>query len=360
MTRIRKVLIESFGDESQVKIVEADIAPPARGEVQVTVEYSSFGGADVAMRKGLYPLQRKAPLTPGYGIVGTVAVNGAGSSRFAVGTRVACLTVYDGQAELANVPERFLVAVPAGVDARQAVALVNEWVTAYQMVVRTARVQAGSRVFVHGLSGAVGQAILTLAQRQRAQIYGTASSRNHAALAALGVTPFVYTDKRWIDAMRNSGGVDAVFDPLGFDSFDESESILRRGGVLVAYGMNGPGFARRARPRPALLEFARVFAKNLKVWTGTRATFYGVNRASKHYLDDLATLLALLRDGAIAPAIKRVFALDDIRAAHAAWAVDPGMGATVIAVQTARAGSDQRLHGVDQRAHDRVEVARCE
>ncbi len=332
MTRIRKALITAFGDESTISVVEADIAPPGADEVQIAVEYSSFGGADINMRKGKYPMQRKAPLTPGYSILGTVRTNGAGSTRFEIGERVACLTVYDGQAELANVPEAFVVAVPLSVDARQAVALINEWVTAYQMVMRAARVKTADRVFVHGLSGAVGQAIVAIAKLQGADVFGTASIRNHDALKVQGITPYAYTDKRWIDAMQRLGGVDAVFDPLGFRSFDDSESILRRGGVLVAYGMNGPGFAQQSPPRHFLVEFFRVFAKNLKVWSGKRATFFGVNRKSKHYLADLRTLLELLERGAISVPIKRVFELDAIRQAHVAWAKDAGIGATVIRV----------------------------
>jgi NADPH:quinone reductase-like Zn-dependent oxidoreductase len=47
--------------------------------------------------------------------------------------------------------------------------------------------------------------------------------------------------------MKGVGGVDAVFDPLGYESFDESYSILRKGGILVAYGMNLSGFTKTAR-----------------------------------------------------------------------------------------------------------------
>ena len=338
MTNIRKVVVKSFGDESKLEVVNADIAPPGAREVQVAVDYASFGGADVNMRKGRYPFQRQAPFTPGYSLLGTVVANGEGAaSRFAAGTRVACLTVYDAQAERANVPEAFVIPVPAAVAGREAVALVNEWVTAYQMVTRVARVTRGARVFVHGLSGAVGQAILAIAKLQSAQVFGTASARNHDALRAQGATPFAYADKAWIDAMQRAGGVDAVFDPLGFRSFDESESILRRGGVLVAYGMNGPGFADAyaATPRPFLLEYLRVFAKNLKFGNGRRATFYGLNRASKYYAADLATLFGWLERGEISVTVKAEFELDAIRNAHLAWANDPGMGATVIRVGAA-------------------------
>ncbi len=116
-----------------------------------------------------------------------------------------------------------------------------DWATAYSMVYRSANVREGQRVFMHGVSGAVGYAPLKLCQlRSASAIYGTASARNHKAMRSLGVTPFVYTDKNWIATMRELGGAHAVFDPLGFDSFDESYTILANdpGSILVGYGEN--------------------------------------------------------------------------------------------------------------------------
>ncbi len=168
MPKMKKVLITEFGDESKLAIVESDIAEPRAGEVQIAVEYSVVSGADVNMRRGTYPFQKKAPLTPGYSVVGKVRLNGKGCNRFRVGERVACLSKYDGQAELINLPERFLVPVPEGADPKLAVALVLDWVTAYQMLHHSAQ-----RTFVHGLSG----------------------------------------------------GVDAVFDPLGFESNEPRFSV---------------------------------------------------------------------------------------------------------------------------------------
>lgn len=116
MPKIKKVVITEFGDESKLAIREADLPDPQAGEVQLTVEYSVVSGSDVNMRNGTYPFQRKAPLTPGYSVIGTVRVNGAGCSQFKTGDRVACLSKYDGQAELINLPERFLVPVPESLD----------------------------------------------------------------------------------------------------------------------------------------------------------------------------------------------------------------------------------------------------
>jgi synaptic vesicle membrane protein VAT-1 len=304
---------------------------PAEHEVQVSVEYSPVSGADINMRKGIYPLQKKAPFTPGYSFVGRVEVNGAGSTRFKVGERVACLTVYDAHAERVNVPETFLVAVPESVDPKQAAALVVDWVTAYQILNRVAKVKKGDRVFIHGLSGSVGQGLLALARMQGAQIFGTASVGNRAELKQMGATPFVYSNKNWITEMKAIGGVDAVFDPLGFQSFDESYSILKSSGILVAYGMNLGSFTGSS-PRHFLLEYFRVLAMNLRFWVGKRAAFFGVNRTSKNYSNDLATLLQMLESNKINVPIKATYNFADIQQAHAAWGQGAGMGTMILEI----------------------------
>jgi D-arabinose 1-dehydrogenase-like Zn-dependent alcohol dehydrogenase len=68
MSNIKKVLITEFGGEDKLTIVEDNIPEPMPGEVQIAVEYSIVSGSDVNMRRGTYPFQKKAPLTPGYRI----------------------------------------------------------------------------------------------------------------------------------------------------------------------------------------------------------------------------------------------------------------------------------------------------
>ena len=269
MLTIRKALITEFGDESKVVVVDEDIPAPTAKEVQVRVEFSGFSGADINMRRGTYPFQKKAPLTPGYCFVGRVQANGSGCTRFQQGDPVAGLSIYGAEAELINQPEKYLVPVPPGLDTKQATALVLDWNTAYGMVMHAAHVKAGQMVFVHGLSGAVGHALLTLSKLQGAQVFGTASPKNHAGLIELGASPFAYSDKSWINAMQSGGGVDVVFDALGFESYDESYSILRQGGRLVAYGLNLPALLGTP-PRPVLPAVIKLLARNLAFWSGKK------------------------------------------------------------------------------------------
>lgn len=331
MAKIKKVVITAYGDESVLAVVEAELPAPAAGEVQLAVEYTITSGSDVNMRRGMYPLQKKPPLTPGYSVVGTVIANGQGCSKFAVGDRVACLSKYEGQSERINLPEKYLVPVPDGVDGGEAVALVLDWVTAYEMLYRAAKVKAGQKIFVHGLSGGVGGALLRLGKLLGAEVYGTASAKKHEELRALGAIPFDYRNKDWIGAMQRMGGMDAVFDALGFESFDESYSIVKKGGILVGYGTNQQGWAG-GPARPVFPTVLKLFARNLAFWTGKRTTFFGVLRGSKYYATDLETLFAWLKEGKISVPIKARFGLDQIQLAHRAYAASEGMGSIVIEV----------------------------
>lgn len=332
---IRKVVYSAFGDASNVSVVTAQIPPPARNEVQVDVIYSSFSGADINMRLGTYPMQKKAPLTPGYCCVGRVSTNGTNSSKFKPGDLVGALTVYDSEAEKINIPEKYLIAIPESVDKRQAVGLFLDWNTAYGLVHRaTNLVGKGQRVFIHCISGAVGHAIMTLCLLDGADVYGTASERNHEALRKLGVTPFTYTNKNWMTEMKGLGGAQVVYDPIGFESWDESWEILIRDepSRLVGFGGNMNLFTDDGKPRSQLPATMKLLAKNGCLFTKRSTAFYYIDRDQSTFVEDFNTLMRWLIDGRIEVPIKKIWDLENIREPHETWGKVPGMGSCLVRV----------------------------
>ncbi|KAI1409920.1 GroES-like protein [Hypoxylon sp. FL1857] len=331
MTAIRKVVVTAFGDVENVKVLDDTCPPPPPGHIQIAVEYAGFSGADVNMRKGIYPFQKKAPLTPGYCLLGTVRANGEGCTAFQAGDVVTVLTKYDAEAELVNQPEKYCIRVPDGVDHRQAAALVCDWNAAYGMVMHTAKVTKGQRIFVHGISGAVGCAIMILGKLLGAEVYGTASWRNHGDIRAYGATPFVYTDKNWMGEMKALGGADAVFDPLGFESFDESFSILSADGILVAYG-NNKGSLENGKNKSPMGAIMKLYSHNLNIMCGKRTTFFGLTRDLPMYKPNVAALLEMVKSGTITVPIKNVWDMEDIQTAHRQWGGGSGIGSLLIKV----------------------------
>ncbi|KAF1964119.1 GroES-like protein [Bimuria novae-zelandiae CBS 107.79] len=331
-TAIRKALIPSHGDASHIEIIDATIEAPAAHEVQVKVIYAGMGGADFLMREGTYPQQKRAPLTPGYNLVGRVHVNGPGSHKFQVGDMVACLTKYDADAELCNCAEEYLVPVPKGVDLKQAVSLVLDWVTAYGMVYRTAQVTKGQKVFIHGLSGSVGYALLTLCKLEGAEIYGTASPSKHDHLRKDGVTPFSYRDKNWIEAMKDVGGAEAVFDPLGYESWDESWQIINpKGGRLVGYGGNQDVLNGESETRSQIPSIAKLLARGMVPFCPKATSFFYIDKDQKTYKPELQALFDMLVAGKIQVPIKKVWTLEQIPEAHQNRN-QPGIGSIVVKI----------------------------
>lgn len=331
MTSIRKVVITEFGDVDAVKVVGSSCPPPPPGHVQIATEYSGFNGGDINMRKGIYPDQDPAPLTPGYCLVGKVRSLGERCTAVQQDDTVAVLTKYNAEAELVNQPEKYCIKVPEGLDHQQVTALLCDWSTAYAMATHTAQVSKGQKVFIHGLSGAVGCGLMILCGLLGAEVYGTASERNHESVRAYGATPFTYTDKKWMDAMKDLGGAHAVFDPLGFESFDESYSILTPDGFLVAYGTNMDSLAGEA-PRDPTEAVMKLMERNSGSPTGRRTTFFGLTRDSPTYADDVKALMEMLKKEEIKVPIKKVWAMDDVQTAHREWGGGSGIGSLLIKI----------------------------
>lgn len=332
-TTIRKVVYAAAGGPEVVSVVTSSIADPVENEVQVRVLYAGMGGGDIAMRLGYYPQQKPAAgLTPGYALIGRVHKNGPGPSKFQIGDLVACLTKYDAHAELCNCIEKYLVPVPEKVDLGKAVPLITDWTTAYGMVHRAAKVTKGTRGFIHGLSGSVGFGLLTLCKLQGAEVYGTASERNHALIREAGATPFTYTNKDWMTTMKNMGGAEVVFDPLGFESWDESWDILApQNGHLIGYGGNSD-MLNGKKPRSQFPQMAKLIAKGLVPFCPKKTTFFYIDKDQKTFEPELRKLFDMLANGEIDPLIRKMWTLDQVPEAHRMWNKDPGVGAIVVKV----------------------------
>src|SRR5712692_5403648 len=104
---------------------------------------------DVMMREGIHPETPALPFTPGWDLIGAVDRLGKGVSGIEPGHIIAALPISGAYAEFVCLPQQELVPVPSGLDAGEAVCLILNYITAYQMLHRSAKVKPGQRVLIH-------------------------------------------------------------------------------------------------------------------------------------------------------------------------------------------------------------------
>jgi NADPH2:quinone reductase len=236
-----RIVVTRYGGPDVLRVVEEECPDPKRSEVRVKVLAAGVSLPDVMMREGIHPETPKLPFTPGWDLVGEVDRVGDGVSGTERGQIVAALPISGAYAEFVCLPERALVPVPSGLDPAEAVSLILNYVTAYQMMHRSVAVRAGQRVLIHGASGGVGSALLQLGRLARLEMYGTCSSRGASTVSALGGVPIDYHNHDFVKEIRRltGDGVDVVFDSIGGTHIWRSRKALRPGGTVVAYGLTG-------------------------------------------------------------------------------------------------------------------------
>jgi NADPH:quinone reductase len=316
--RNRVVQVRRFGGPDGLEVVDAPLPAAGRGEVRVRVLASSIAYTDVVIRRRLYPqtISLRPPFVLGYDVVGEIDQLGQGVTSFALGDRVADMTVVGSNADYRTLRADDLTRVPAGVDAAEAATLILSWTTAYQLLHRAARVQQGQRVLVHGAAGAVGQALLTLGRMAGLELWGTARGDHAALVRELGGTPIDYQREDFTSVLP--GGFDIVFDGIGEDGGRRSLAALKRGGLLCAYGYTAGVQAHRSIW--AILTWtARLY---LLGWLprGKRVYFYSVNlmraRHPDWFREDLARLFGLLANRVIQPRVAERISFDQVAEAH--------------------------------------------
>ena len=328
--KYKHVVVTHYGGPDELRVIEDECPEPKKGEVRVRVLTAGVSLPDVMMREGIHPETPRLPFTPGWDLVGVVDEIGEGVVGIERGQMVAALPVFGAYTEFACLPMRRLVPVPSGLDPAEAVSLVLNYITAYQMLHHSAKVKAGQRVLIHGAAGGVGTALLQLARLAGLEMYGTCTSRDAAAVAALGAVPIDYEHQDFVSEInRLTGeGVDVVFESIGGRHIWLSRKALRRGGKVVAFGLTGSlrggrstlsrqGHRQRYR---AISIFGLYIALSWILPGRKRVIPYSIQTLMRLKPDlfrqDLITLFGLLQEHKIKPLITQRFPLTKARQAH--------------------------------------------
>ncbi|TYK58790.1 NADP-dependent oxidoreductase [Pseudomonas synxantha] len=301
--------IERYGKQTG-RITEAPTPVVGEHDVLVQVHASSVNVLDAKIAKGEFKLilPYALPLILGNDLAGVVLSVGAAVRRFKPGDEVYGRPPQQRIgtfAELIAVREDALARKPANITMEQAASLPLVALTAWQVLVETARLKKGQKVFIHAGSGGVGSIAIQLAKHLGAFVATTTSTANVEWVKALGADVVIDYKQQNFETLLND--YDVVLNSLGPDALAKSLDILKPGGQLIS--ISGPptqAFAREQQLSWLLGLVMGVLSSGIRRKArkqGVRYDFLFM-RASGAQLDELT---ALVEAGIIKPVIDRTF-----------------------------------------------------
>jgi NADPH:quinone reductase-like Zn-dependent oxidoreductase len=274
-------VVNTPGGAAPIAVREVPDPTPAANEALVAVHRFSLNRGEMRLFQ-----VRPEGWRPGQDIAGVVVRQAADGSGPEAGTRVVCLTDWEGWAERAAVPSHRMAALPDNVAFADAAALPVAGLTALRTL-RHGAPLLGKRVLITGAAGGVGNLAVQLAARSGARVTAVAGSTERArVLDGLGAAEIVTN----IDDAQ--GRFELILEAAGGASLTAAIAKIAAKGVVVIYG-NSSG-------EPTPLNF-RDFAEHQNA--RLQGFHYFTSEPEEKFGSDLGLLVSLVADGSLKPRI---------------------------------------------------------
>jgi acrylyl-CoA reductase (NADPH) len=248
MATFKAIVIDKADAGQSVRLADFDDKNLMDGDVTVDVEYSTVNYKDGLAVTGKAPVVRRFPMIAGVDFAGTV--ESSSNPNWKPGDKVILNgwglgeTHLGAYAEKARVKGDWLVRLPAGMSARDAMAIGTAGYTAMLAVMALERAglnPARGPIVVTGAAGGVGSvAVALLAKLGYPVIASTGRPEEASYLKGLGAGDIIERKElsgpaRPLAKERWAGGIDSV----GSTTLANVLSMTRYGGAVAACGLAG-------------------------------------------------------------------------------------------------------------------------
>ncbi|ROO38393.1 NAD(P)-dependent alcohol dehydrogenase [Pseudomonas sp. 7SR1] len=233
---MKRVQFGRYGGPEEMSFGEYELPPLEPQRVRVRVKAAAINPLDWKLRRGVmkFVTGRKFPQGMGSDFAGVVEAVGAQVKGIQVGDEVFGTAEIKRQgafAEIIDASAELVVRKPATLSFSEAACLPIPAATAWAAIVGVARASSGSRIFIHGCSGAVGSSAVQLALARGAHVSGACGASSLANVKSAGVNPvFTYSDRA---SFASDGLYDAVFDTLGTLPVADGLTLLKPRGRFI-------------------------------------------------------------------------------------------------------------------------------
>ena len=325
---MRAVRVLEPGDPKHMTIGEVPTPAPGPNEVRVRVHATALNRADTFQRRGHYPPPDGASPILGLEMAGVVEEAGDRVIDWHEGDRAFSLLAGGGYAEQVVVHEDLLMAVPPGLSMRDAAAIPEVFLTAYQALHWLGGMQSGHEVLVHAGASGVGTAAIQLAKEAGAHPYITASAPKHEVCRDLGAEATIdYESEDFaaqIEDRTNGEGVHIILDFIGAPYFHKNVASLAMDGRIVQLATLGGSTVEEVSLRALMAKRAHLLASTLR----NRSLDYKVQLTQEFASDVLPTFV----DGQLRPVIDSTYDWTEVADAHRRMENNENAGKIVLQV----------------------------
>lgn len=211
---------------------------PGPGEVLVRIAACGLNFADLLMIRGSYQDTPAAPFTLGMEVAGTVEATGPGVAAPAPGSRVAVFAGHGGLAEYGCFPAARCQPIPGTMSFTEAAAFQIAYGTSHVALEHKARLRPGETLLVLGAAGGVGLTAVEIGRLMGARVIASARGAEKLAVArAAGADHLIDSDTPDLrGAIRDLGGADVVYDPVGGAQFTAALRAARPEARILVIG----------------------------------------------------------------------------------------------------------------------------
>lgn len=315
-TSIRTVQFSRLGGPEVLEFVKVPTPVPSDDEVLIRVKAIGMNRSDSMLRRGEYVIQPTFPSRFGSEAAGIVEAVGKNVTGLAVGDPVNTVpsfwlgdvAIYG---EAVAVPAHAVVKQPAGLSAIEAAALWVMYLTPYGALIEDANIQPGETVLISAASSSTALGAIQIANMVGAiPVALTRTSAKREQLLDAGARHVVAYEEVDVveDIMTFTEGKGAriAFDPVGGRLLPQLAKTMPWKGTIYSYGaLDGETITI-----PVMQQIiGRMLT--IKGWAIVDTLWDSERLAAA-----VAFICAGVEQGKLQPVIDKIFAFDDVVAAH--------------------------------------------
>lgn len=316
---IRIAMVEMLGQDPVVREAAAPLA--AKGQVLVRMRAAALNFADLLKAKGQYQEAAEPPFIAGLEGAGEVLA-APEDSGLAPGDRVA-VSWPGTMAEILALPPAACQRIPDAMSLEQAAGFQVAYGTSHLALAMRGALKPGETLAVLGAAGGVGLTAVEIGRAMGARVIGIARGPERLEAVRTAGADAVIDSADCPElraALRDLGGVDVVYDPVGDSAGEAAFAALRRGGRFLVIGFAGG--------RPPVLPLNHALVKNIAIhgfyWGGYKQLDLPALR------DSMASLFAMFEAGLIHPVAGETLPLERLAEGYALLRSRKAVGKIVI------------------------------